>query len=137
MDSSTARAASSGCSASSAHWSGWPANRATVQPSWLRVVSVPPTMTASTIETSSDGLRRSPSSSAAIRAVRRSSAGRERRSSISRVTYSSSSSCVRMMIGASSTRLPLKTRSRSEAQRLNCFQSSFGAPSSWQMIGIG
>ena len=28
-------------------------------------------------------------------------------------------------------------RSTSVAQRLNCFQSSFGAPSSSQMIGIG
>ena len=41
------------------------------------------------------------------------------------------------MIGRSSCRLPLKMRSMSSAQRLNSFQSSFGAPSSSQMIGIG
>ena len=66
MDSSTARGASSGRSASNAHCSGRWVNSATVHPSWLRVVSVPPTMTASTIITSSAWLRRSPSSSAAI-----------------------------------------------------------------------
>ena len=51
--SSTAPAASSGSSASSAHWSGCSANSATEQASWLRVVSVPAMSTASVIITSS------------------------------------------------------------------------------------
>ena len=41
------------------------------------------------------------------------------------------------MTGMSSWRLPLKMRSTSVAHRLNSFQSSFGAPRSSQMIGIG
>ena len=94
-------------------------------------------MTALTIITSSSGDRRSPSSSAAMRSVIRSSAGRVRRSAIRPRVYSSSSSWAAVMIGRSSCRLPLKIRSTSDAQRLNSCQSSFGAPSSSQMIGIG
>ena len=41
------------------------------------------------------------------------------------------------MIGRSSAKLKLKMRSRSAAQRENSFQSSSGAPSSRQTIGIG
>ena len=42
-----------------------------------------------------------------------------------------------MMTGRSSAKLKLKIRSRSDAHRENSFQSSSGAPSSRQMIGIG
>ena len=110
---------------------------ATAQPSWLRVVSVPPTMTALTIITSSSLLSLSPASSAAIRSVSRSSAGLLRRSAMRPRVYSPSSSCVRMMRSSLSTTSSEKISRMSPAQRLNNCQSFFGAPSSSQMIGIG
>jgi len=79
--SSTAPAARSGSAPSRSHWSGYPLRRATEQASWLRVVSVPAMSTASVIITNSSVVSRSPSSSAAMRSLRRSSAGRLRRAS--------------------------------------------------------
>ena len=87
MLSSVARAASSGRPASSLHWSGCSVNKATVHASWLRVVSVPPTSTATAMLSSSSVSSRSPASSAAIRSVNRSSAGVTRRRSTSSCTY--------------------------------------------------
>ena len=69
------RGASSGRSASIAHWSGWSQNTCTAAASWLRVVSVPASSTASAIISSSSWVSRSPSSSAAISADSRSSRG--------------------------------------------------------------
>ena len=76
MASSTARGASSGRSASSAHWSGCSANSARAQASWLRVVSVPAMSTATASETSSSVDSRSPASSMAMRSLSRSWRGR-------------------------------------------------------------
>ena len=135
--SSTARCAREGSLPSSAHCSGYSANKASARPNWLRVVSVPPTMTASTIIVSSSVLSLSPASSAAMRSVMRSSAGTERRFSISPLVYVSSSCCAARKTDMFSDKFSLKISKISEARRLKSLQSSFGAPNNSQIMGMG
>ncbi|CAB4664191.1 unannotated protein [freshwater metagenome] len=98
---------------------------------------MPPTMTASTIMVSSSVLSLSPASSAAMRSVIKSSAGTERRFSMRPSVYFSSSCCAARNVGMFCAKFSLKINKISVARRLNSFQSSFGAPSSSQIMGMG
>ena len=76
--SSTAFGASSGCSASRAHWSGCSQKTSTAAASWLRVVSVPAISSVAASISSSSWVKRSPSTSARIMSDSRSSVSASR-----------------------------------------------------------
>ena len=94
-------------------------------------------MTACTIITNSTSLSLSPASSAAMRLVIRSSAGLLRRSAMRSRVYASNSSWAAKISVSWSELVTLKMFRTCSARRLNNCQSSFGAPNSSQMIGMG